>query len=220
MRGDLFFEKKSGIDKKKMAFIPFLMKSYDEDGNVIESHIIFTDQNGDFNTCADYVDHTYKTNAGDELYDYLMEYAKAYEDENEDKIAELDAQYKDLTAGLAKGVGTWFGLNTKVSDDLNRQGNLDKVLSQTGALPFGTYTIEELRCPNNKNYDMVSDTIIVDTDACETDAVTDPESFKEHKMHSTINFGTIYNTVKGLETVALTQKEQSHYSYAYSDLVI
>ena len=220
MRGDLFFEKKSGIDKKKMAFIPFLMKSYDEDGNVIESHIIFTDQNGDFNTCADYVDHTYKTNAGDELYDYLMEYAKAYDDEDEDKIAELDAQYKDLTAGLAKGVGTWFGLNTKVSDDLNRQGNLDKVLSQTGALPFGTYTIEELRCPNNKNYDMVSDTIIVDTDACETDAVTDPESFKEHKMHSTINFGTIYNTVKGLETVALTQKEQSHYSYAYSDLVI
>lgn len=220
MRGDLFFEKKSGIDKKKMAFIPFLMKSYDEDGNVIESHIIFTDQNGDFNTCADYVDHTYKTNAGDELYDYLMEYAKAYDDEDEDKIAELDAQYKDLTAGLAKGVGTWFGLNTKVSDNLNRQGNLDKALSQTGALPFGTYTIEELRCPNNKNYDMVSDTIIVDTDACETDAVTDPESFKEHKMHSTINFGTIYNTVKGLETVALTQKEQSHYSYAYSDLVI
>ena len=220
MRGDLFFEKKSLVNKKKMAFIPFLMKAYDKDGNVIESHIIFTDQNGDFNTCADYVDHTYKTNAGDELADFLTKYNKAYESDDKDSIKELDAQYADLTKDLAKGVGTWFGLNKKVSDNLNRTGNLKTALAQTGALPFGTYTIEELRCPNNKSYDMVKDTIIVDTDACETDAVTDPASFKEHKMHSTINFGTIYNSVKGLETVALAKDTQSHMAAATADLVI
>lgn len=220
MRGDLFFEKKSLVNKKKMAFIPFLMKSYDKDGNVIESHIIFTDENGDFNTCADYVDHTYKTNAGDELADFLTKYNEAYENDDKDSIKELDSQYAELTKDLAKGVGTWFGLNTKVFDDLNRAGNLKTALAQTGALPFGTYTIEELRCPNNKNYDMVTDTIIVDTDACETDAVTDPASFKEHKMHSTINFGTIYNSVKGLETVALAKDTQSHMAAATADLII
>lgn len=220
MRGDLFFEKKSLENKKKMAFIPFLMKAYDKDGNVIESHIIFTDQNGDFNTCADYVDHAYKTNAGDELADFLTKYNEAYESDDKDSLKELDAQYAELTKDLAKGVGTWFGLNTKVSDDLNRQGNLKGKLTQTGALPFGTYTIEELRCPNNKSYDMVKDTIIVDTDACETDAVTDPASFKDHKMHSTINFGTIYNSVKGLETVALAKDTQSHMAAAIADLVI
>ena len=149
MRGDLFFEKKSLVNKKKMAFIPFLMKAYDKDGNVLESHIIFTDQNGDFNTCADYVDHAYKTNAGDELADFLTKYNEAYESDDKDSLKELDAQYAELTKDLAKGVGTWFGLNTKVSDDLNRQGNLKGKLTQTGALPFGTYTIEELRCPNS-----------------------------------------------------------------------
>lgn len=220
MRGDLFFEKKSLVNKKKMAFVPFLMKAYDKDGNVLESHIIFTDQNGDFNTCADYVDHAYKTNAGDELADFLTKYNEAYESDDKDSLKELDAQYAELTKDLAKGVGTWFGLNTKVSDDLNRQGNLKGKLTQTGALPFGTYTIEELRCPNNKSYDMVKDTIIVDTDACETDAVTDPASFKDHKMHSTINFGTIYNSVKGLETVALAKDTQSHMAAAIADLVI
>ncbi len=137
-------------------------------------------------------------------------------------LKKLDEEYKTLVTKYKKGVGTWFGLNTKVSDDLGRHGTLDQSLNATGALPFGTYTIEELRCPNNKDYELVSDTIILDTDAAETDAATDPEGYKSHSMHGTINFGTIYNRKDklGISTVALTQDEESHYSHAYSDLVI
>ena len=178
---------------KKMAYIPFLMTSYDENGNAIESHIIFTDQNGNYNSSTLYVDHTYETNAGDEMYDWLTAYNEAYDNEDTETLKKLDEEYKTLVTKYKKGVGTWFGLNTKVSDDLGRHGTLDQSLNATGALPFGTYTIEELRCPNNKDYELVSDTIILDTDAAETDAATDPEGYKSHSMHGTINFGTIYN---------------------------
>lgn len=222
VRGDLYFEKKSAVDMKKMAYIPFLMTSYDENGNAIESHIIFTDQNGNYNSSTLYVDHTYETNAGDEMYDWLTAYNEAYDNEDTETLKKLDEEYKTLVTKYKKGVGTWFGLNTKVSDDLGRHGTLDQSLNATGALPFGTYTIEELRCPNNKDYELVSDTIILDTDAAETDAATDPEGYKSHSMHGTINFGTIYNRKDklGISTVALTQDEESHYSHAYSDLVI
>lgn len=207
IRGDLFFEKKSAISMKAMPYIPFLMSSYDENGNIVEQHVIFTDQNGGFNTSALYVDHTYETNSGDELYNWLAEYEKAYENKDEAALELLDVEYKDLVKKYKNGVGTWFGLNSEINDEL-------------GALPFGTYTIEELRCPNNAGYDMVSDTIIVSVNSGETNAITDPEGYKNHTMYGTINFGTIYNTLHGLSTVALTQDEQSHYSYAYSDLVI
>lgn len=222
VRGDLYFEKKSAVDMKKMAYIPFLMTSYDENGNAIESHIIFTDQNGNYNSSTLYVDHTYETNAGDEMYEWLTAYNEAYDNEDTETLKKLDEEYKTLVTKYKKGVGTWFGLNTKVSDDLGRHGTLDQSLNATGALPFGTYTIEELRCPNNKDYELVSDTIILDTDAAETDAATDPEGYKSHSMHGTINFGTIYNRKDklGISTVALTQDEESHYSHAYSDLVI
>lgn len=207
IRGDLFFIKKSAITMKTMAYIPFLMTSYDENGNIIEQHVIFTDQNGNFNTSSLYVDHTFETNSGDEMYDWLVKYEEAYENDDTETLNILNAEYEELVEKYKSGVGTWFGVNSEPNNDL-------------GALPFGTYTIEELRCPNNNGYDMVTDTIVVDTNSGETDATTDPEGYKNHTMHGTINFGTIYNTSHGLSTVALTQDEQSHYSYAYSDLVI
>lgn len=220
VRGDIFFEKKSAMTMKAMPYTPFLMTSYDENGNPIESHVIFTDQNGDFNTSAKYVDHTYNTNAGDEMYDWLMKYSNAYENEDEDTIASMDAEYAKLVEKYKAGVGTWFGLNTKVSDDLGRKGTLTNELNAVGALPFGTYTIEELRCPYNKGYKMVTDTVVVDSDAADTTADIDPEGYKSHAMHSTVNMGTIYNSASGISTVALTQDEQSHYSNAYGDMVI
>ncbi len=207
IRGDLFFVKKSAITMKTMAYIPFLMTSYDENGNAIEQHIIFTDQNGNFNTSSLYVNHTYETNSGDELKEWLTRYEEAYENNDTDTLNILDAEYPTLVEKYKSGIGTWFGVNSEPNNDI-------------GALPFGTYTIEELRCPNNNGYDMVIDTIVVDANSGETDATTDPEGYKNHTMHGTINFGTIYNTSHGLSTVALTQDEQSHYSYAYSDLVI
>ena len=206
-RGDIKFIKRSGQDSKTMSYIPFKITALDRDGNEIESHIVYTDENGVFDSSAAYVLHTYETNKGDEWYAaYLAEYEKTGQWPTNEEI------------GIAGPVGTWFGVKAPVKDSLR--------LNQTGALPYGTYQVEELCCEANVGMNLYTDRFTITYEAAsDKDAVIDPDGTKQGNMSGTLNYGTILNfnnngQVPKIQTEALLQDTNSHYGSTRSDLVV
>lgn len=97
-----------------------------------ESHVVVTDENGYFNSASSWNKHTENTNGNDWAL-------------NADGT--IDSSKLDTTAGV------WFGLTT--------EGTMTKAGDSLGALPYDTYTIEELPCTNNEGYTLVSTSIVV-----------------------------------------------------------
>lgn len=194
-RGDVYLQKKMSGTAKKITNIPFRITALDQDGKAIESHIVFTDENGVINTSNDYAKHTYKTNQGDDAYDAKTE-----------KVTD-----KAKSAGHA---GTWFGVGTKPADSLR--------LNATGALPFGTYRIEELRCDANRDLNMYSDVFTVGSEeATDITPEIDPEDAGiTGKDTAKIDFGTVYNYRIKIITSASDIDNGSRYTMADNDVVI
>lgn len=93
-----------------------------------ESHVVVTDKNGNFT--SDDPKHSVETNVNDKL---LNGY-------NEDTVLK--------TSDFNYNSGVWFGLGEDQS--------MAKTDDTKGALPYGKYTLEELRCETNKNLDLVT----------------------------------------------------------------
>ena len=100
-----------------------------------ESHVAVTDGNGVLNTAAGHAAHTAATNANDALA-------------GSDCIA---------TSDVIDGAGIWFGLG--------EDGTMSEPDDGRGALPYGDYTIVELRCEANAGYGLWSDSFTVSRDA-------------------------------------------------------
>lgn len=92
-----------------------------------ETHVVTTDDNGEAKTAADWNPHTQRTNGND---------AALKEDGSVDE-SKLDPE-----------AGVWFGLTT--------EGWSVKADDKLGALPYDTYTIEELPCSANEGLELVS----------------------------------------------------------------
>ena len=95
-----------------------------------ESHVIVTDENGYASTSADWNKHTENTNANDRLLEM-------------DKITEADI---DMSSGVWFGLGE-FGSQAEPNDTL-------------GAIPYGTYTLDELRCDANAEHKLIKNITI------------------------------------------------------------
>ena len=63
-RGDILLQKKDD-NSKVMAKIPFEITSYDKNGEEIEKHTVWTDENGYYASSSDFIPHSENTNAGD-----------------------------------------------------------------------------------------------------------------------------------------------------------
>lgn len=110
-----------------------------------ESHIAVTDANGMLSTAASWIPHTQQTNANDAA---LVE---------KDGELAIDDERIDPSAGI------WFDGRNDAScppDD------------ELGALPFDTYTVEELRCAANEGYDLASFAVTIERDGRELDLGT------------------------------------------------
>ena len=152
-RGDLTFLKKDE-DNKPMADIPFRITLLDNHGNVKESHITYTDDNGKLTTKnRKGVQHSTNTNAND-------------------------------SAEIGKGSwknGIWFG-KAPVDDTM-------------GALPYGNYVIQELRCEANKKYDLISFYVTIHPELMDDDDLEHYEAtpldnnflLDEGTLHDTLN---------------------------------
>jgi hypothetical protein len=148
-RSDVRFLKRAD-GSSKLAGIPFKLTSV----TTGEWHIIVSDKNGQVSTEATIAHpHSASTNANDAQF--------KTEDGSFSMPLVVDMSALDATAGV------WFGTPSEapVNDSL-------------GALPFDTYVLEELPCPANEAYRMITDEILVDK--------TDDGS--------TIDLGTLNNT--------------------------
>ena len=116
-----------------------------------------TDENGYFSSASSWNAHDSNTNAND--------WALTASDT-------IDSTKLDANAGF------WFG-NNSVLDGNGTTSTSDAVKADNklGALPFDTYSVEELRCSANEGYALINTTVTVTRDAKTIDLGTfdDPE---------------------------------------------
>lgn len=120
IRGDLKFVKIDEDNNNPMPNTLFSISSIDEDFNILETHFVVSNQDGVVDTSNAFARHSFHTNGYDAMYD---DGATAY------------------TTIPFLGYGTWFGLDT--------EGNSLPVNDNLGALPYGKYLIQEMRCDAN-----------------------------------------------------------------------
>mgnify|MGYP001771144962 CR=1 FL=1 len=120
-----------------------------------ESHVVVTDENGYFSSASSWNAHTQNTNGND--------WALSAD-------GTIDSSQLDSTAGV------WFGLTT--------EDTMVTTNDSLGALPYDTYTIEELRCTANEGYQLISTTIVITRDGV------------------TVDFGTLDDQPQGSVTIA------------------
>lgn len=132
MRGDLEFVKVAEKSSARLANVPFVITNKATG----ESHVVVTDANGQVKTGAEWNKHTERTNASDAAVD-----ADGNGFFSEDEKANVDSSKLDCYAG------TWFGVGGK--------GTKAAADDTKGALPWGDYSIEELRVEQNKHFELI-----------------------------------------------------------------
>ncbi len=136
-RGDFTFKKQDGNHQSTMGSVKFRLTSL----STGESHILWTDVNGDYSSASAWEPHSQNTNAGESYEDGIWFY------------------------GSSDGAST----GVRVDDSL-------------GALPYGTYLLEELPCDANEGRTLIQTQFTVYRD------VTDSGSY-----YNLVDLGTIDN---------------------------
>ena len=184
-RSDFEFTKKAENGSDCLAGVPFKVTSL----TTGESHIAVTDENGYFSSASSWNAHDGNTNAND--------WALTTD-------GTIDSSKLNASAGF------WFGNNTVVGEDGNATtGDALKADNSLGALPFDTYSVEELRCTANEGYALVNTTVTVSRSGASIDFGTldDPEP----EIHTTAYDASDSDHYIGVGTVKVTDKvEYSH----------
>ena len=184
-RSDFEFTKKAENGSDCLAGVPFKVTSL----TTGESHIAVTDENGYFSSASSWNAHDGNTNANDWA---------------------LTADGTIDSARLNASAGFWFGNNTVAGEDGNATtGDALKADNSLGAMPFDTYSVEELRCTANEGYALVNTTVTVSRNGASIDFGTldDPEP----EIHTTAYAASDSDHYIGVGTVKVTDKvEYSH----------
>ena len=184
-RSDFEFTKKAENGSEHLAGVPFKVTSL----TTGESHIAVTDENGYFSSASSWNAHDANTNAND--------WALTTD-------GTIDSSKLNASAGF------WFGNSTVVGEDGNATtGDAIKADNSLGAMPFDTYSVEELRCTANEGYALVNTTVTVSRNGASIDFGTldDPEP----EIHTTAYDASDSDHYIGVGTVKVTDKvEYSH----------
>ena len=184
-RSDFEFTKKAENGSDCLAGVPFKVTSL----TTGESHIAVTDENGYFSSASSWNAHDGNTNANDWA---------------------LTADGTIDSSKLNASAGFWFGNNTVVGEDGNSTtGDALKADNSLGALPFDTYSVEELRCTANEGHALVDTTVTISRSGASIDFGTldDPEP----EIHTTAYDASDSDHYIGVGTVKVTDKvEYSH----------
>ena len=168
-RSDFEFTKKAENGSDRLAGVPFKVTSL----TTGESHIAVTDENGYFSSASSWNAHDGNTNAND--------WALTAD-------GTIDSARLDATAGF------WFGNNTVVGEDGNATtGDALKADNSLGAMPFDTYSVEELRCTANEGHALVNTTVTISRNG------------------ATIDFGTLDDPEPEIHTTAYDASDSDHY---------
>lgn len=106
-----------------------------------EAHVVVTDKNGNVSTASSWNKHSANTNGNDRLLG----------------VGAVNASDMDPKAGV------WFSLG--------EDGSVAEVDDGLAALPFGKYTLEELRSDANEGYDLIKKTFVIERDSSAAKAV-------------------------------------------------
>lgn len=184
-RSDFEFTKKAENGSEHLAGVPFKVTSL----TTGESHIAVTDENGYFSSASSWNAHDGNTNANDWA---------------------LTADGTIDSSKLNASAGFWFGNNTVLDIPRNTTtGDAIKADNSLGAMPFDTYSVEELRCTANEGYALVNTTVTVSRNGASIDFGTfdDPEP----EIHTTAYDASDSDHYIGVGTVKVTDKvEYSH----------
>ena len=184
-RSDFEFTKKAENGSDRLAGVPFKVTSL----TTGESHIAVTDEIVYFCSASSWNAHDGNTNAND--------WALTAE-------GTIDSSKLDATAGF------WFGNNTVVGEDGNATtGDAIKADNSLGALPYDTYSVEELRCTANEGHALVDTTVTISRNGASIDFGTldDPEP----EIHTTAYDASDSDHYVGVGTVKVSDKvEYSH----------
>ena len=135
IRNDFHFNKIADSSNARMGKTVFVVTQL----KTGEQHVIVTDRNGVYNSKSKVNPHSQNTNGNDFV---LEKYAGG-----EDIIPSEELDYK---------AGLWFGLGQKGSEAPVQDG--------LGALPYGDYRLQELRCESNIGYKLLDIRFYVETD--------------------------------------------------------
>lgn len=168
-RSDFEFTKKAENGSDRLAGVPFKVTAL----TTGESHIAVTDENGYFSSASSWNAHDGNTNAND--------WALTAD-------GTIDSARLDATAGF------WFGNNTVLDADGNATtGDAIKADNALGAMPFDTYSVEELRCTANEGHALVNTTVTISRNG------------------ATIDFGTLDDPEPEIHTTAYDASDSDHY---------
>ncbi len=130
-RRDVEFEKVADSSLKRLS-VAFLLTN----NNTKESHIVVSDENGELDTSSSFNKHDYMTNDNDRLY-FDEEGKVIYDETNPIKSEDINTES-----------GVYFGIG--------ENGSKVKPDNNLGALPYGEYTLRELRCEDNIGFKLLN----------------------------------------------------------------
>lgn len=130
IRGNVCFRKIDENNKPLMG-IPFLLSYANDEAGLVESHVVVTNENGDYFSDSAYISHSINTNGND---------AAALP--NADSTLSIDDNK------LTSNAGTWFSLDSSGQSCLPHD--------QFGALPYGSYMLQELPCKANQGMNLAT----------------------------------------------------------------
>lgn len=186
-RSDLEFTKAASDDSHSLAGVPFKITSK----TTHESHVIVTDENGKASTKASWNKHTQDTNGND----WIMS-------EDAEGIQGFVAKLLDAAKVLDPTCGVWFGQyqdgdETKITDPDDERG----------ALPYDSYTLEELPCAANDGYQLIRKDFTVSRD-------------NTFNADNTVNLGTLTDQDISISTQASDKADGDQEVVAEPDVTI
>lgn len=187
MRSDLEFTKAASDDSHSLAGVPFKITSK----TTHESHVIVTDENGKASTKASWNKHTQDTNGND----WIMS-------EDAEGIQGFVAKLLDAAKVLDPTCGVWFGQyqdgdETKITDHDDERG----------ALPYDSYTLEELPCAANDGYQLIKKDFTVSRD-------------NTFNADNTVNLGTLTDQDVSITTQAYDKADGDQEVVAEPDVTV
>lgn len=191
-RSDVQGTKIGDGDSRRFAFVPFKITAVSNG----ETHVVVTDKNGFFSTkdrraAGDLDEEEGKDNARRQNpFDDLL---------NEKQISteSLKKRAEQIRCGVFFGTGQF--------------GSKAAMITGAGALPYDTYTIEEMRCENNKGYVLQKFSFTVDektrTGTVDLETITDDLitiGTKAKAENTGMNLSAAEKDVKLMDTVSYT----------------
>ena len=187
MRSDLEFTKAASDDSHSLAGVPFKITSK----TTHESHVIVTDENGKASTKASWNKHTQDTNGND----WIMS-------EDAEGIQGFVAKLLDAAKVLDPTCGVWFGQYTD-GDEIKITDPDD----ERGALPYDSYTLEELPCAANDGYQLIKKDFTVSRD-------------NTFNADNTVNLGTLTDQDVSITTQAYDKADGDQEVVAEPDVTV